>query len=169
MAGQHSTFLLLHVHWVLLMSLSSSAHPLNFLLPCLSFILRLLLYWKPYRLHSIKQVTWHRVFQVARKRKTLYSLFASLIWRILLHCSVTFWTELSVDVRDFSFSWDSQATNMEMALSWDVVPCSLVDIYRRFRGSYCLHQHRDTNQDRILLTMCGIAPPLNHKILPKNR
>jgi hypothetical protein len=76
--------------------------------------------------------------------------------------------ELSVDVRDFSSSWDSQATNMEMALSWDVVPCSLVDIYRRFRGSYCLHQHRDTNQDQILSTMCGIAPPLNHKILPKN-
>jgi hypothetical protein len=26
-----------------------------------------------------------------------------------------------------------------MAISWDVVPCSLAEIDRRFAGSYCLH------------------------------
>jgi hypothetical protein len=29
------------------------------------------------------------------------------------------------------------ATNMKMAVSWDVAPCSLIDIDRRFRGVYC--------------------------------
>jgi hypothetical protein len=26
-----------------------------------------------------------------------------------------------------------------MAVFWDVAPCSLVEVYRRFRGAYCLH------------------------------
>jgi hypothetical protein len=26
-----------------------------------------------------------------------------------------------------------------MAVFWEVAPCSLVQIYRRFRGTYCLH------------------------------
>jgi hypothetical protein len=28
---------------------------------------------------------------------------------------------------------------MKMAVFWDVAPCSLVDIDRRFRCAYCLH------------------------------
>jgi hypothetical protein len=31
------------------------------------------------------------------------------------------------------------ATGMNMAVFWDVAPCSLVDIDQRFRGPYCLH------------------------------
>jgi hypothetical protein len=27
----------------------------------------------------------------------------------------------------------------EMAVFWVVAPCSLVEVYQRFRGSYCLH------------------------------
>jgi hypothetical protein len=26
---------------------------------------------------------------------------------------------------------------------WDVAPCSLVEIYRRFRGAYCLYHQGD--------------------------
>jgi hypothetical protein len=33
------------------------------------------------------------------------------------------------------------AVSMKMAVFWVAVPCSLVDIYQRFRGTYCLH-HR---------------------------
>jgi hypothetical protein len=33
--------------------------------------------------------------------------------------------------------------SMKMIVFWDVVPCSLVDIDRRFRGAYCLHHHPD--------------------------
>jgi hypothetical protein len=28
---------------------------------------------------------------------------------------------------------------LEMAVFWFVVPCSLVEVYRRFRGAFCLH------------------------------
>jgi hypothetical protein len=31
------------------------------------------------------------------------------------------------------------AVSMKMVVFWDVAPFSLVEIYRRFRGSYCLH------------------------------
>jgi hypothetical protein len=32
---------------------------------------------------------------------------------------------------------------MKMAVLWDVAPCSPVEVYRRFRGAYCFHNHRD--------------------------
>jgi hypothetical protein len=32
---------------------------------------------------------------------------------------------------------------MKMAVFWDVAPCSLLDIDRRFRGAYCLHHQGD--------------------------
>jgi hypothetical protein len=39
---------------------------------------------------------------------------------------------------------------MTMAVFWVVAPCSLVDVYRRFRGVYCLHHQGDysTQQPR---------------------
>jgi hypothetical protein len=30
------------------------------------------------------------------------------------------------------------AASMKMSASWDIAPCSLVEVYRRFRGAYCL-------------------------------
>jgi hypothetical protein len=34
------------------------------------------------------------------------------------------------------------AASMKIRAFWDVAPCSLVGIDRRFRGAYCLH-HQD--------------------------
>jgi hypothetical protein len=31
--------------------------------------------------------------------------------------------------------------NMRITVFWDVVPCNLVEVYRHFRGSCCLHHH----------------------------
>jgi hypothetical protein len=31
------------------------------------------------------------------------------------------------------------AASIKMAVSWVVVPCSLVEVYQRFRGASCLH------------------------------
>jgi hypothetical protein len=31
---------------------------------------------------------------------------------------------------------------MKFRVFWDVLPCSQVDIVRRFRGAYCLHRSR---------------------------
>jgi hypothetical protein len=41
---------------------------------------------------------------------------------------------------------------MKMAVFWDVAPCSLVEIYRRFRGSCCLHHQGDNPEDSHLYT-----------------
>jgi hypothetical protein len=38
------------------------------------------------------------------------------------------------------------ATGMNMTVDWDLAPCSLVEIYRRFRGAYCfLHEGAEEN------------------------
>jgi hypothetical protein len=41
---------------------------------------------------------------------------------------------------------------MKMTVYWDVAPCSLLDIDRRFRGAYCLHQQSDKPEDRYFHT-----------------
>jgi hypothetical protein len=35
------------------------------------------------------------------------------------------------------------AANIKMAVFWVVAQCSLVEIYRRFRGAYCLRHQGD--------------------------
>jgi hypothetical protein len=32
---------------------------------------------------------------------------------------------------------------MKMAVFWVVATCSLVEVYRRFRGAFCLHHQGD--------------------------
>jgi hypothetical protein len=34
---------------------------------------------------------------------------------------------------------------MKMAVFWDVTPYSLVEVYRHFRGAYCLHHQGPEN------------------------
>jgi hypothetical protein len=38
-------------------------------------------------------------------------------------------------------------TSIKMTALWDMTPCSLVIVYRRFRGAYCLH-HEDDEKPR---------------------
>jgi hypothetical protein len=33
--------------------------------------------------------------------------------------------------------------SMKMTVFWVIAPCSLVEVYRRFRGTYCLHHQGD--------------------------
>jgi hypothetical protein len=46
-------------------------------------------------------------------------------------------------------------TNMKMIVFWDVGPCSLVEVYRRFRGTCCL-QHRATSQKTAIYILWGL-------------
>jgi hypothetical protein len=54
------------------------------------------------------------------------------------------------------------AASMKMAVSWDVVPYSLVEVYRRFRGDCCLHHqgtHRPHKGDsKHLYNVCKLIP-----------
>jgi hypothetical protein len=34
--------------------------------------------------------------------------------------------------------------SVKITAFWDVAPCSLVGVYRRYRGAYCLHQSDDS-------------------------
>jgi hypothetical protein len=37
----------------------------------------------------------------------------------------------------------TESVHYKMAVFWEVAPCSLVDVYRRFRGTCCLHHQGD--------------------------
>jgi hypothetical protein len=39
------------------------------------------------------------------------------------------------------------AVGMKLAIFWVVAPCSLVEVYRRLRGAYCLHYQGDRPDD----------------------
>jgi hypothetical protein len=38
---------------------------------------------------------------------------------------------------------DSQDSEFELIVYWDVAPCSHVEVDRRFRGAYCLYHRPD--------------------------
>jgi hypothetical protein len=42
--------------------------------------------------------------------------------------------------------YSSPHISMKMAVFWNVAPCSLVDIDRRFRGTYCFHHQGDVKR-----------------------
>jgi hypothetical protein len=52
---------------------------------------------------------------------------------------VTHW--LSIYKEHFVRFQVLSASSMKMAVFWVAVPCSLVEVYLRFRGSCCLHNH----------------------------
>jgi hypothetical protein len=45
---------------------------------------------------------------------------------------------------------------MNMAVFWVVAPCSLVEVYRRFRGACCLHH--EGSQPRIIMLFVHLSP-----------
>jgi hypothetical protein len=48
-----------------------------------------------------------------------------------------------------------------MAVFWDVAPCSLVEVYQRFRGSYSLHGDRSDDRGCKHLWNVGKLLPVN--------
>jgi hypothetical protein len=44
-------------------------------------------------------------------------------------------------------------SNLKMAVFWDVAPCSLVDINRRFREAYFFHHHGATSQKTAIFIL----------------
>jgi hypothetical protein len=64
-------------------------------------------------------------------------------WKIILNRSYLDW-----------FSWLRIGPSRKMVVFWVVAPCSLVEIYQRFRGSCCLH-----HQGEIILTAVRTSNP----------
>jgi hypothetical protein len=58
----------------------------------------------------------------------------------------------------FEFHWHN--LRVKMAVFWVVAPCSLVDVYRRFRDACCLHQNDDSRSFLpLLIQKSFFAPP----------
>jgi hypothetical protein len=53
---------------------------------------------------------------------------------------------------------------MKLTVFRDVAPCSLVEVYRRFRGAYCLH-----HQSLIALMMEAVNTVMNLRIKKEQR
>jgi hypothetical protein len=45
------------------------------------------------------------------------------------------------------------AVTMKSIVFWDVMPCSLVQVTRRFGGTYCLHLERRRERDQKVTSM----------------
>jgi hypothetical protein len=52
----------------------------------------------------------------------------------------------------------------EMAVFWVVAPCSLAEVYRRFRGACCLH-----HQDDVSMKKMGLRISERSKVYPPHR
>jgi hypothetical protein len=69
----------------------------------------------------------------------------ALITPLILRTPLTFlWTSKVASFQVLT------AVSMKMTVFWDAAPCSLVEIDRRFRGTYCLHHRGDNRADRHL-------------------
>jgi hypothetical protein len=44
----------------------------------------------------------------------------------------------------------------KMIISWDVAPCSRLEIDRRFRGAYCLHHQGDESQKIVIFVLAAV-------------
>jgi hypothetical protein len=107
--------------------------------------------------HLVAMEQWsviHRMFVVGMffKSKSVVKtqhIFRQRFWivirgavpscTIILHCVQRFQETGSVKS---NIPGDKQQTVcMKMAVFWVVAPCSLVQIYQRFRGPCCLHRH----------------------------
>jgi hypothetical protein len=49
-------------------------------------------------------------------------------------------------------------SSLKMAVLCDVAPCNLVDIDRRFGGTYCLHHRHDVGSSNHFLNVCQDLP-----------
>jgi hypothetical protein len=56
-----------------------------------------------------------------------------------------------------------------MAVFWVVAPCSLVEVYRRFRGTCCLHHHRPDDGSSKYLWNVGKLLPGYTTLQPKRQ
>jgi hypothetical protein len=51
---------------------------------------------------------------------------------------------------------------LKKAVFWDVAPCSLVEVYRRFRGAYCLHYQGDEEAANTSETSVNLYQIIRH-------
>jgi hypothetical protein len=83
--------------------------------------------------------TWCLVWVLARTPMTL-----TFTWLCPVFPDTLFCMQLS---HGWDFAAAAAAASMKMTVFWDVAPCSLVEVYRRFRGTFFLHHQSDQPDD----------------------
>jgi hypothetical protein len=68
--------------------------------------------------------------------------------RICTHCNMTvrirrYERNSRMETNVEAKSWVLTSAYLKMRAFWDIAPCNLVGVDRRFRGAYCLHHHPD--------------------------
>jgi hypothetical protein len=58
---------------------------------------------------------------------------------------------------------------MKIAVFWVVAPCSLVEVYQRFRGPCCLHHQGDNPEDSHLLSLRNLLTDINTENVSHSR
>jgi hypothetical protein len=95
----------------------------------------------------------------------------------LTHCSERFWMEhedyKSAQAEILEFHLARPEKHLKMAVFWVVAPCSLLEVYQRFRGPCCLHHQGDhihENQTVLqLLKKCIIHRPIHVRLYTGQR
>jgi hypothetical protein len=88
--------------------------------------------------------TWHAMSVCSTLLCTYHPPFWMSSWLSVCVCMCT---NLSIYLVGFQVL---MAASMNMAVFWVVAPCSLVDVYRRFRGASCLHHQGDDGSSKYL-------------------
>jgi hypothetical protein len=74
---------------------------------------------------------------------------------------ITYATHLCLRLKFFLWCC-SQAVRMKMAVFWGVAPCSLVEIDRRIRGVYYVHDHAFISLMMEAISTCGTSLSFQH-------
>jgi hypothetical protein len=85
--------------------------------------------------HDLKPVPWH----VTSSKSVLLTFKSLLMSRLLLGFSSDQFQRFSKQ-NLVCVSWMYHLICVKLTLLWDVAPCSLIGIYRRFRGAFCLYR-----------------------------
>jgi hypothetical protein len=64
------------------------------------------------------------------------------VWPVLKAAGVEFGCRFLITTVSVRFQIPTVAS-MKMTVFWDVAPCIVVEVYRRFSGAYCLHHLSD--------------------------
>jgi hypothetical protein len=63
--------------------------------------------------------------------------------------TIQIWSSRQLDLQSVGFEVLT-AVNTKMAVFWIAVPCSLVEVYQRFRGPCCLHHHGSKTSEKLV-------------------
>jgi hypothetical protein len=102
---------------------------------------------KPYVYNEASHVIWLSSVTGAKKcitflKTKIYHFSYTLMWRKYFNTGMCLRRTYKLFLNR-AYYFYSELKNSKMAVFWVVAPCSLVEVYQRFRGPCCLHHQGD--------------------------